>query len=324
MMKKSLLLRIAFVIPLINNLTACAGLQATPSPKPPIRVEFTQWWGDYTLLVAQEKGYFEEYGVEVEPVYYDVFSDTYPDLASGQIDGALVAVGDTINVSRINPMKIVATYDNGGNDAIVVGPEINSIEDIRGKTVGMVIGSQYELTVVKMLQSASMSLSDVAIVEMNPEDVLSELESGKVQAAYTWEPYLSDALSHGYKIIYGQQDEQLLFPDVIVFRKSLVDERPEEVRAFLKAWFQAVEYRLQHQGETRDIAAKYLGISPEEVQPDGNLKILTVDDNRSLFDIQEENSIYSITKTTSDYLISIGVLEEQIDPLELLDPSYLP
>jgi NitT/TauT family transport system substrate-binding protein len=322
-MKRNLLTKIALLILLINILTACAGLQAAPNATPPLRVEFTQSWGDYTLLVAQEQGYFEKYGVKVEPVYYEVSSDIYPDLAAGQIDGALIAVGDVINVNRNTLMKVVAVEDDGGDNAVVVGPEINSIADLRGKTIGMLIGSQYEMTVVEMLQSAGMTLSDVTIVSMNPEDVLAALASGQVQAADTREPYLSNALSSGYKTIYPQ--EQLhLFPDLIVFQKSIVDERPEDVRAFLKAWFQAVAYRMQHEGETRDIAARYLGVGPEEVQPDNNLRIFTLDDNKSLFDIKKANSIYSTSKITSDYLISSGVMAEKIDLLELLDPAYLP
>ena len=323
-MKRNCLTKIALLVLLVNILTACAALQATPSPKPPLRVEFTQWWGDYTLLVAQEQGYFEKNGVQVEPVYYKVFSETYPDLASGQIDGALIAVGDTININRSALMKVVAVQDDGGEDGIVVGPEINSIQDLKGKTIGIVMGSQFELTVVKMLQSANMSMGDVTIVAMDPENAVVALEKNQVQAAYTCEPYLSDAISKGYKSIYPPREEQLLFPDLIVFRKSIVDERPEDVRAFLKAWFQAVGYRLQHQGETRDIAARYLGISAEEVQPDDHLRIFTVEDNKTLFNIQEANSIYSITQTTSDYLISIGSMAEEIDPLKLLDPAYLP
>ncbi len=322
-MKRNPLTKFALLILLITILTACAGLQTTQDPKPPIRVEFTQWWGDYTLLVAQEKGFFEKYGVQVDPIYYDVFSNTYPDLASGQIDGALIAVGDTININHSATMKVIAVYDDGGNDAVVVNPEINSIQDLRGKTIGILVGSQYELTIAEMLRSVNMDSGDVTIVAINPEDALAALESNRVQAAYTWEPYLSEVLSRGYKIIYPQ--EQLrLFPDMIVFRKSIVDERPEDVRAFLKAWFEAVDYRLQNPEETRVIAAKYLNIGIEEVQRDENLKILTLDDNRTLFNIQEANSIYSITKITSDYLISIGVITEEVDPLELLDPTYLP
>jgi NitT/TauT family transport system substrate-binding protein len=322
-MKRYPLTKFVLLILLANIPTACAELQATPSPNPPLRIEFTQWWGDYTLLVAQENGYFEDYGVQVEPVYYDVYSDTYPDLAAGQIDGALIAVGDIININRDAPMKVVAIMDDGGADSIVTGPEINSIQDLKGKTVGVLIGTQYELMISEMLRSANMSMSDVTLVEVNPEDASEALKSNQVQAVYTWEPHLSEAVSNGNKIIYPTE-KMRLFPDMIVFRKSIVDERPEDVRAFLKAWFKTVEYRMQHQGETRDIAAKYLGVSPEEVLPDDNLKIHTLDDNKMLFNIQEANSIFSITNVTSAYLISIGVSTQQIDPLELLDPAYLP
>jgi NitT/TauT family transport system substrate-binding protein len=252
-----------------------------------------------------------------------MLSDTYPDLAAGQIDGALIATGDAININRSTPMKVVAIQDNGGDDAVVVGPEINSIQDLRGKTIGMLIGSQYELTVVNMLQSVNMNTGDVTIVILNPENAVAALKSGQVQAAFIWEPYLSDALASGYKVIYPQKQLHL-FPGLIVFSKSIIDDRPEDVRAFLRAWFQAVEYRLQHQGETRDIAAKYLGINSNAVRTDDNLKIFTVEDNKTLFDIKTVNSIYSTTKITSDYLISSGVMAEEVDPLELLDPAFLP
>ena len=322
-MKRNLLTKVALLALLLNLLASCAGLSNTPVPASPLRIEFTQWWGDYTLLVAQEKGFFEKYGVQVEPVYYDIFSKTYPDLASGQLDGALIAVGDTININRSSPMTIIAVYDNGGDDAVIVGPEINSIKDLKGKTIGLQLGSQYELTVVKMLQSVNMGTDDVTMVSIYPEDALAALESGQVQAASSWEPYSSEALSKGYKIIYP--DEQLhLFPDTVVFRKSIVDERPDDVRAFLRAWFEAVDYRLQNPEETQAIAAKYLGVGIEEILPDENLTILTLEDNKALFNLQNPNSVYAVTKITSDYLISIGALAQQIDLLELLDPAYLP
>ena len=57
-MKRNLSLKIALAIALIYTLTACAIFQPTPAAKEPLRFEFTQWWGDYTLLVAKEKGFY--------------------------------------------------------------------------------------------------------------------------------------------------------------------------------------------------------------------------------------------------------------------------
>ncbi len=317
------ILKIFLVSITIGILAACSAFQPAKRELPPLRVEFTQWWGDYTIVIAKEKGFFEKYGVKVEPVYYDNFSETYPDLASGQIDGAFIAVGDVININKSAEMKVVAISDDGGSDAIVVSPEINTIQDLKGKRVGVLIGTQYELMISEMLKSANMAPGDISIVPINPENAKKALENKQVEAVYTWEPFLSDAVAAGNKAIYPTEQIRL-FPDMIVFSKSVVEQRPDDVRAFLKAWFDAVDYRQKNPELTRSIVAGYLGNSIEEVQSDDNLKILTLDDNKSIFNIQNKNSAYEITKRTSEYLISIGALTQQTDPLELLDPGYLP
>ena len=304
-------------------LAACLSDQEAGEIKTPLRVGFTQWWGDYTLLVAKDKGMFQKYGVEVEPVYYDIYSEYIVEMASGQLDGSSLAMGDTININHITPMKVIGLNDDGGADAIVVGPEIGSISDLKGKKVGVLLGTQYELMIAEMLRSADMGSGEVTIVDTNPEEAVSALQNGRVQAVYTWEPFLSKALAEGNKVIYPTEKIRL-FPDAIVFRASIVKQRPDDIRAFLRAWYEATSYRLQHEGETREIAAKYVGLTAEEIKPDPNLRIYSLEDAKTLFSIQEKNSIYNVTNITSDYLISIGTITQGIDLLELIDPSYLP
>jgi len=304
-------------------LTACSVFQRAETPAAPLRIGFLKWWGNYTLLVAEEKDIFEKYDVQVEPFYYERYSDYTTDLASGQLDGAFLPMGDVININNFSPMKVVAVYDDGGADAIVVRPEINTIRDLQGKKVGVLIGTQYEMLISLMLGSDGLDSGDVIIVKVDPSEAVKALGDNRVQAIYTREPYLSQAVAAGNKIIYTLEKTRL-FPGTIAFRGSIIEQRPDDVKAFLQAWFQAVEYRLQREGETRDIAAKYIGISADEIRPDNNLRILSLDDNKIIFDIQEVNSIYSTTKITSDYLISIGTITQEIDLLELIDPSFLP
>lgn len=322
-MKRKLFLKTVLLAILINALVACAEFQPAKSTAAPLRVGFTHRWGDYTLVVAQKKGLFEANKVQVELKDYKTLSNTFPDLASGQIDGALIAVGDIININGNAAMKVVAISDDGGRSAILAGPEITRIEDLRGKTIGVLVGSQYEHMVSEMLKSANMDTGDITMIAVNPEDAALVLKNNQVQAVFTWEPFLSQAIANGNKVIYPTTSERP-FPNMIVFRKSIVEQRPDEVRAFLKAWFGAVNDRLQNPEETRLIAAAYLGVSVAEVQLDNNLKIFTLDDNKVFFNIQGENSIFTVTKNTSDYLISIGVITQMVDPLELLDQTYLP
>jgi NitT/TauT family transport system substrate-binding protein len=322
-MKKKLLSTLLLTVLITSTLAACGQLQTSEKPVAPLRVGFSEWWGDYTLLVAQEEGKFQQYGVQVEPVYYENFSDYVADLAAGQMDVAILGMGDSISVNHISPINVVAISDDGGADAIIARPEINSIQDLKGKKVGVLVSTQYELMVTEMLRSANMGAADVTIVEVDPEDAASALRDNKVQAVYSWEPYLSEAIADGNKRIYPTENIRL-FPDVMVFRRSIVEQRPAEVSAFLRAWFWAVEYRLQHEGETRDTTARYLGIDAKDVKPDNNLRILSLNDNKAMFDIQQKNSIYSVANLTANYLISIGAVTQQTDMLELLTPGFLP
>jgi NitT/TauT family transport system substrate-binding protein len=324
MMKNKLFRNILLAIFMTAMSAACLPTQEQEdTAAPPLRVGFTNKWGDFTLLVAKDKGFFKQHGVEVDPAYYKLYSEYTIALASGQLDGSSLAMGDIININPITPLKVVGLSDDGGAEYIVAGPGINSIRDLEGKKVGVLLGTQYELMVAEMLRSAGMSSSDIDIVSTNPEEALAALKDGRVQAVYMWEPYLSQALDNGNKTIYPTETTRF-FPDTIVFRASIIKQRPEDIRAFLLAWYEAATYRAENEEETREIAAKYLGVSVESLKADKNLKIYSLREAKTLFSIQEKNSIYDVTRITSDYLISIGTITQGIDLLTLIDPSYMP
>src|SRR5688572_23839767 len=138
-MKSSVEFRLKFLVlaVVINLITACAGNPSTTIQKEPLRIEYTEWWGDYTLLVAQELGLFEKYGVSVEPVLYETYSDSYSDLAAGILDGGLFVLGDAIGINDRSPLKIVAVYDDGGVDYLLGATSIQKTSDLKGKRIGV-------------------------------------------------------------------------------------------------------------------------------------------------------------------------------------------
>jgi NitT/TauT family transport system substrate-binding protein len=134
-------------------------------------------------------------------------------------------------------------------------------------------------------------------------------------------------LDRGYSVLFSSEQISSLYPDLITFRASVVDERPDDVRAFLAAWFEAAEYRKEHVQETQEIVAKYLGVSPEEIQPDDQLHIMSLDDNELLYLETPEDgtrSIHDTAQISADFLIGIGTLSTQPDLKFIFDPSYLP
>jgi NitT/TauT family transport system substrate-binding protein len=287
-------------------------------------VEFAFWWGDFTLLVAQEKGFFEKYGVMVEPVYYESFSQAPADLAAGNIDAGLFSIGDVLIAAEHTDVKAVAAYDDGGLNTVVAIPEITSVADLQGKQVGVKIGSPYEIFVREMLKTGGLDTSDVVLVNLSGEEIPAAMPD-QVQAGFVWEPYTTELLGRGYHVLFSSEQISSLYPDLITFRSAVIKERPADVRAFLQAWFEAVEYRQAHPAETREIVAKYLGMSPAEIQADPQLHIMTHADNALMFQKTPSDgsrSIYSTAQISADFLIGIGTLTSQPDLDTLFDPTF--
>jgi NitT/TauT family transport system substrate-binding protein len=323
-MKRSSLLVWLSVI--LVSLTACQSA-TMGSARQPLRVEYAPWWGDYTALVAQEKGLFEKHGVTVELIPYEVLSRAFPDLAAGKIDVGLIGIGDALNVARRVPVKVVAVYDQGGESTIVAAPDILNVADLKGKTIGVPAGSTYELFVRAMLKSSGLSLEDVTLVNVDPE-IVAEHMPDEIQAAYVWEPYLTQLIKQSNRVLYRSEPGNRFFPDVITMRADTVADRPEDVKAFLRAWFEALEYRRANPEESNAIIARVTGLPLEEITA-GYEKILLQDaaDNLSSFTQNpgvNTDSIHYTAQANLDYLISLGTASHPIDLNQLLDPSYLP
>jgi NitT/TauT family transport system substrate-binding protein len=321
--------RLSFLMGLGVTLVCLAACQSgtAQTERQPLRLEYTQWWGDYTAIIAQEMGFFEKQGVDVELVPYEVFSRALPDLAAGKIDLGLFGINDALNVARRVPLKVVAVYDQGGDSTIVAAPSILNVADLKGKTIGVPAGSTYELFVREMLKSAGLSLEDVTLVSIDPETVAERMPD-EVQAAYVWDPYQTQLINQGNRILFSSEQGTRLFPDVITLRADTAADRPEDVKAFLRAWFEALEYRRANPDESNAIISRVTGLPLEEITAgQENIFLQNAADNEATFAQnpgENTDSIHYTARTNLDYLINLGTASQAIDLNQLLDPSYLP
>jgi NitT/TauT family transport system substrate-binding protein len=313
---------------LLTSLLCIAALIAACAPArsadlPPLRVEYAFWWGDFNLLVAQELGLFKKYGVEVEPVYFEVFSEALPALAASSIDGGLFVADDAISTNDKTPLKVVAVYDDGGYGYVVGVPEIQKPSDLKGKRIGVNLGSIGELFIMETLEQGGLTLRDVTLIDMSVEAVPTTLGTS-IDAGFVWDPYASDLLADGSSLLLKLGGTQTITPDVIVFRASVVEERPDDIRAFLKAWFEAVEFRRANPQKANEIIAGVLGVPVEELSEDSYM--YSAEENQTLFSgtSTDVRDIKTVMEANIEFLIRIGSLSKIPNLDTLLDPTYLP
>jgi NitT/TauT family transport system substrate-binding protein len=324
MTKTSKWIKVFSLLLILSYLVACSG--STPAPRStPIKIGWTLWQGDYTLLVAYQMGFFREHGVDVQPYLYGSESQGMLDLAGAKLDGGLFTMSDTLLASSLANLKVVMISDQGGQYSVVASPDIKSLNDLRGKRIGLNIHTSSELFIYDMLKTRRITPKDVTYVEMSPDQVVRNIPY-QIDAGVVWEPYTSQALKQGKVLVYQNPDESNRIPRLIVFRQSVVEQRSQEIQAFIEAWDEAVQYRINHPEETLSIISKFTGFSASDLNLTGNIKIYTIADNLESFALtagSDYRSIFYIAGFTQDFLLMEGYLTSFPHFSTLLDPSFL-
>ena len=139
-------------------------------------------------MIGHEKGIFGKHGVNVEPVYYDVYTASFSDLQSGKLDGMLMGLGDvTLNEGRSpGTIRFILVTDISMEaEGIVALPTIASPADLVGKNTACRLRSYGELFVRRTLVAYTIGVDEVNLVNMPIESVPGALASGEIQAGHT-------------------------------------------------------------------------------------------------------------------------------------------
>ena len=141
-------------------------------------------------------------GLKVEEVMFAKGIDIMPAIAAGEIDMAASGLDAAIaGRASGSPIYVVAGFAKGG--LRLVGNDIKSVAELKGKKVGTARGGASELALLAELAKANLTWSDkpgqdVQIVYMAYADLNQALMSGGISAMMHSEPYASQALSKGF------------------------------------------------------------------------------------------------------------------------------
>lgn len=306
-------------------LLAACGTSATPavSSNPPIRIAVNMWPGLYPAAIAQEEGFFAKHNVQVEIHFYESYPDTYGDLLLGKVDGLSAIVGDTLLINNQKPLKFVFPVDaSDGADVFIVGDDVQSAADLKGKRIGAGFGTYGELYVRTFLQQNGLSASDVILVNSPAENAPASYKT-EVDAIHTYEPYASEALKKGGHVLSTSSDVPNLMLGEMTFPASFVETHQQDIQNFTDAWFEAVDWMYANPDQVPAIVAKAFGVKPEDVWFGGD-KVFTHAEAVALTQPGNDySSAYFVTQQYIDFLVKTGSLANKPTPEDLIDPSFL-
>ena len=310
---------------LFGILTGCNNVRNS-SESPPLKIAWSLYPGYSPFAIAIEQDLFSKHGVSVNPILYTVSADQLPDFEAGKIDGGFFAFADALTIdSRLRgEAKLVLVADNSdGADLVVAAADIRTLQDLKGKKIGTGIGSFRELLVRQMLEINGMTVEDVDLINIGPDEVPAAIPD-KIQAGQTWDPFTFEAIAKGAHVIFTSHETPGLIPDVLVFHTYVLQQRPEEVRGVIAAWFEALTYWEANPADGNALIAKATGKDPTGVSTEG-INLFTLEENQRAFtDSTDPISLYFSGKINADFMLSTGVLNSAPDLRRFLDPSFLP
>ena len=245
-----------------------------------------QWVGYAGFFVAQSQGYFAAAGLDIKVVEFSVPGETLPPLIAGHVDIALTTLYNLAVVTARGERSLEAVYlldTSNGADAVVARPDIATPADLKGKTVAVTVGEVNELLLLKALESAHLAQDAVHLVNLGADDAGAALLAGRVDAAVTWEPWVSRASAAGAHVIFSSADVPNLILDAVAVTRSTLQARRAAIVRFLQALDRGIAYLRAHPVEARAIVAKALDTTPEDAaRMLDRDRLYGLDDNRAL------------------------------------------
>lgn len=327
MRKKRVLAVLMALAVIVFSLSACSNKKEESNENVPFTLAFSTWVGYGPFFIAQEKGYFEKYGINPKITIIDDESQFAAALASDAIQ-SLAHVLDREVISAANDVeeKVVLALDqSSGGDGIVASKEIQSPKDLVGKTIALDQSSTSYFFFLTVLDAYGLSQDDMTIKDMGADAAGTAFVEGEVDAAVTWEPWLTNAGEReGGHLLVSSADFPGTIVDVVSFNQKFVDANPEAIKGLCQAWFDAVEYYKENPEEGNKIIASGLGITQEEVSDMvTGVTFYGKAENKDLFDESKEGNLFEVAQRATKFWVDLGIIDKSIDVKDLLSTEYI-
>ena len=303
---------------------------STTTNTQPITIGYSDWPGWVAWQVAIEKGWLKEAGLNVEFKWFD-YSASMNAFSANQLDAVSVSNGDNLVIASggTQGIMIMATDYSAGNDVIIAKEGINSLQDLKGKSIAVEKGLVDHLLLSSALEDAQFKQGDVKLVNSMTNELPQVFASPEISAIAVWQPVANQALKSvaGSKIIYSSKDKPGLIYDTLTVNMSHLSAHKEEWKKIIQVWDKTVKYI--NDPATRDDAVKIMankvGVDPTQyAQFIAGTHLLDLAANKKVFSKGAGfDSIYGSTYHVNKFNVQNGVYKTELNADGLIFPSLL-
>lgn len=180
---------------------------------------------------------------------------------------ATIALSEPLNL----PISVVWIQDVIGTaeSLVVRDKKVTDLKGLKGGTIAVAFGSTAHFSLLQALQDAGMDPArDVKLVNLAPEKMPSAWQGGQVDAAWVWDPVLTQLKKTGQVVLSSEDTAKAGKPtyDLGTASNAFVQKNP----GFMKQWVKAQDYGVKMIRDKPEKAAESisveLGVDPAAAQ----------------------------------------------------------
>lgn len=268
----------------------------------------------WSVMTGIEKGYFDAEGIKVNLVEFQDGPTIIAAMESGSIDVGYIGQG-AHKLCINGQAKIFALSHISNGDAVIGGPNVKSLEDLKGKKVAYSSGTSSEDILKNALTKAGLSMEDIEAVDMDASGIVTAMLSGGVDACATWSP-------NSLKILEEVKDstklcDNLTFKDTSISLASWIatpkyaEANADKIARFTKALFQAMDYAAdEHYDEVAKWVSTQTATDYDSVYAQrGDADWLT---GKEVAEGAADGTVEQYYKTQQENMIATGAVEKEV------------
>src|SRR5436309_459366 len=267
--------------------------------------------------VAQQEGLFKKHGLDVRINTGPSGSAMVSFLINGQIESAFGSEIAGVSNHNLDPnVVVVAQATRLVRWIAVVGRNLDNLDGLKGKKVGVARGSGGGVFWLALLDKLKLNAADYTVVNVEAPSLVTALERGHIDAYAVWEPWVTRGLAavRNTKVLKDQEGilEQ---GDYSYMNKAWILKNPAPAEAFRRALVDASEsFNGDRKRAAKDVSEFLKNVDPPLVE-----QLMT----KLRFEVVLDDFTISLFRLAEAQLKQQGKLTKPLDYREFVYPDVL-
>lgn len=232
----------AFIF-ILSTLSSCTPYQKS------LTVGAAPWPSFEFLFFAKDLGYLppEQFSLFELPSSTSVIQA----FQTGKLDIAFLSLDEVLTLTALGiDLKVISVIDQStGGDALLVKPEIKTLQDLKWHSIGYENKAAGALLLNELFRLSSLNNQTVQLFEVKQNELKESYLKGNIDALIVREPQKQQLLALGAKELLNSKTLEHPITHLMIARKEIFNKKEEQITHLLKRFYQAHHYYLKNKND---------------------------------------------------------------------------